>query len=93
MLTVFEFLGVASGAVLLLLILMWAMEHAVQRASGGRLHRCIRITVCLGGSLLILVLSAYGMGQLLVLKAALLGGLVILLNRYWLGHFSEKQRT
>lgn len=91
MITLVEFLGVASGAVLLLIVLMWAMERAVQRASGGRLHRCVRITACLGGALLILGLSAYGMGQLLIFKATLIGGIAILLNRYWLGHFSEKQ--
>ncbi|EMR06915.1 hypothetical protein C772_01051 [Bhargavaea cecembensis DSE10] len=90
MLTVFEFLGISLGSILLLLVLMWAMERAVQRASEGRFHRCVRITACLGGALLISGISAYGMGQLLVFKAVLLGGFIILLNRYWLGHFSGK---
>ncbi|MCW1927275.1 hypothetical protein [Bhargavaea beijingensis] len=90
MITLVEFLGIASVAVLLLVVLMWAMERAVQRASGGRFHRGVRIAACLGGALLIIGLSAYGIGQLLILKAALIGGIAILLNRYWLGHFSDK---
>lgn len=88
MLTVVQFLGVAAGAVLLLLVLVYALEKAAQLMSGGRMHRCVRITVCLGAALLILCVPAYGLGQVVFTKAAFLGGLCILLNRYWLGHFS-----
>ena len=93
MLTVFQFLGVAAVAVLILLVLVYGLEHAVQRVSGERLQRRVRITVCLGAALLILCVPAYGLGQIVFMKAACIGGLCILLNRYWLGHFSENQHS
>lgn len=90
MLTVFEFLGIVAGAVFLLTATMMAIEKVVKKVSGGHLHRGLRVASCLVGSLFILCLAAYGMGQILLVKALLFGGFTILLNRYWLGHFSKE---
>ena len=89
MMTVIEFLGIAAGVAILVLLIAFTLEKLTSLFTSRLFGRRTQITASL-----VLTLALFGgiamvAGQWVPLCVALLVGMAILLNRYWMGHFSE----
>ncbi|MET3574946.1 hypothetical protein ACFFIY_05180 [Bhargavaea ullalensis] len=91
MMSVIEFLGIAAGVAILVLLVSYGLEKLTGKVAGRKLGRCMRITVSLGLALALLGAATMAAGHPFPFLVAILVGMAILLNRYWMGHFSEEQ--
>lgn len=91
MLTVIDFLGIAAGMAVLVLLISYGVERLSSRIAGSPFGRCTRIAVSLGAALALLGIGAMATGHPFAFLVALVVGMAVLLNRYWLGHFSEER--
>lgn len=82
----YEFAGLMASAALLFYVLMAVIEKAVELIAGKDINPILKISISFIGALGILAIWQLNWGSGYGLLVAVMGGVIILFNRYWFFH-------
>ena len=88
----FEFLVIMTGAAFLMFGLMISIEKIFLKLAGQKGPPIVRIAIGFVVVTLLLSTVMLYLGSTFGIYVILLSGFIVIINRYWLGHFSVKQR-